>query len=179
MTPAVLTESLQWHWIEDPDTLLHSLQQHTQWHSEYLTLFGKRIKVPRQVAWQGDAGCSYRYSGVDHVASGWSPVLSALRDQLSSHYQQPFNFVLLNHYRSGADYMGWHADDEPELVGDVCSVSLGATRRLLLQLPDGSREGFDLPHGSALRIPRHWRHSLARTRRPVAARINLSFRCVR
>ena len=41
-----------------------------------------------------------------------------------------FNSVLVNCYRDGNDYVGWHADDEPEL-GDrplIASISFGATR---------------------------------------------------
>lgn len=139
-------------------------------------MYGRSIPVPRQVAWFGDRDVCYRYSGIDHLAQGWSPDTAALRDWLSGEYQVPFNFALLNHYRTGADHMGWHADDERDLVGDVCAISLGATRRLLLEPEPGQRFGVNLAHGSVIRIPRHWRHCLAKTAKPVAPRISLSYR---
>ena len=83
--------------------------------------------------------------------------------------------MLLNRYRSGRDWMGWHRDDEAEVAGRVVSVSLGATRRLRLDL-GGGKVALELEHGSVLVFDGAIRHSLARTRRPVTERINLTFR---
>jgi alkylated DNA repair dioxygenase AlkB len=99
----------------------------------------------------------------------------------------PFNFVLLNRYRDGKDAMGWHADDEPSLGCKpvIASISLGATRRLLVRARRSKREpstAVDLRHGSLLLAwgdcQHRYEHSLARTRKPVGERINLTFRNV-
>lgn len=164
--------------LPDADHWLQALQAETCWQSETIRLFGRPVSVPRQVAWFGDPGICYRYSGIDHEAEGWTTATRQLRDWLADRYQMPFNFVLLNHYRDGQDYMGWHADDERGLLGDVCSISLGATRRLLLEPGSGQRIGVELPHGCVIRIPRRWRHTLAKTAKTVAPRINLSYRQV-
>ena len=46
-----------------------------------------------------------------------------------------FNSCLLNHYRSGNDCVGWHADDETLYGKDstICSVSLGQARDFQLR----------------------------------------------
>src|SRR5690606_31058899 len=112
--------------------------------------------------------------------------LAALRARLQDALGQPFNSVLANRYRSGADAMGWHSDDEPELGPEplIASLSLGATRRFLLRHRHdaGVRLALELPAGSLLLMQgatqRCWKHALPRAARPVGERINLTFRQV-
>ena len=156
------------------------------WRDEEVLIFGRRRAVPRRVAWHGDAGARYTYSGTVHEPRPWTPALVAIRDHVSRLAGHEFNAVLLNLYRDGRDGMGWHADDEPELGVDpvIASVSLGAERRFRLKhrrLPE-ARLDIVLPHGS-LRVmagatQRHFVHALPKTAAPVGARINLTFRRV-
>ena len=164
--------------LPDADRWLRWWLDLGSWRQEQITLFGKRRKVPRLVTWYGDQGFNYRYSGTDHPCGGWPDALQALKEWAGEQYQCSYNFVLGNRYRSGEDSMGWHADDEPELLGDVCSVSLGAPRGLLLDAPQG-RVKLELDHGCVIRIPRTWRHALPKTRRASGERINLTFRQLR
>jgi alkylated DNA repair dioxygenase AlkB len=77
-----------------------------------------------------------------------------------------------------------HSDAEPELGRDpvVASLSLGATRRLVIRHKRDrkDRRDLDLVHGSLLvmrgTMQHHYRHGLPRTRHPVAERINVTFR---
>ncbi|MEM1433318.1 MAG: alpha-ketoglutarate-dependent dioxygenase AlkB [Pseudomonadota bacterium] len=161
--------------VPEPDGWLSWCEASIGWRSERITLFGQERLVPRQVAWYGEPGLCYRYSGQDHPCSGWPAALEPLRAWASEAFSTPFNFVLCNRYRDGRDSMGWHADDEPALAADVCSISFGASRRFLLEV-DGERFGIDLAHGSAIRIPRTWRHAIPKTQRPVGVRVNLTFR---
>lgn len=166
LAPCTVPEADGWlRWCEDD----------VVWHSEQIKLFGRERPVPRQVAWFGESGLAYRYSGVDHACAGWPDAIEPLRAWAAEAYATPYNFVLCNRYRDGRDSMGWHADDESSLAADVCSISLGASRRFLLEV-EGERYGFDLVHGTAIRIPRAWRHALPKTRKPTGIRINLTFR---
>ena len=47
----------------DPDLLLQRLIGDCHWQEETVTLFGKTYRQPRLVAWYGDAGTDYTYSG--------------------------------------------------------------------------------------------------------------------
>jgi alkylated DNA repair dioxygenase AlkB len=166
--------------------LFDQLRRDVQWQQEEIVIFGQRRQVPRLVAWHGDAGASYVYSGTDHQPEPWTPVLERIRDRVQALTGAPFNAVLLNLYRDGRDGMGWHADDEPELGRDpvIASLSLGATRRFCLRHRRCKELKLDLPlpHGSLLCMSgatqHHWVHALPKTRLPVAERINLTFRLV-
>jgi alkylated DNA repair dioxygenase AlkB len=140
--------------------------------------------VPRLVAWHGDPGTAYTYSGTLHEPLPWTPVLQSIRDRVQGLTGHSFNSVLLNRYRDGRDGMGWHADDERELGRDpvIASVSLGATRRFKLR-HRRLREAvatIGLAHGDLLLMAgptQHaYVHAVPKTTRPVDERVNLTFR---
>ena len=82
-----------------PADLLAEFLQSTPWSQEDITVFGKTHPQPRLVAWYGDAGARYRYSGIDHEPLPWTPTLQALRTRLEAQCECAFNSVLLNYYR--------------------------------------------------------------------------------
>lgn len=171
---------------EAADAHLATLVRTCAWRRETLTLFGRRMSTPRLTAWYGDPGCGYRYSGVAHAVTGWTPVLAALRDRITQSLDWRPNFVLANRYRDGQDCMGWHADDEPALGPSpmIVSLSFGAVRRFRLRRRDdhGTAQSLALEHGSLLLMwgstQREWQHCLPRSRRVHEERINLTFRRV-
>jgi alkylated DNA repair dioxygenase AlkB len=171
----------------EADRLFASLLATIDWRREEILMFGQRRLVPRLVAWHGDPGASYEYSGTAHAPLPWTATLLELRDRVGCLTGRQFNSVLLNRYRDGRDGMGWHADDEPELGAEpaIASVSLGATRRFALRHRRRStaRLALDLGHGDLLLMAgatqRHWLHALPKTARPVGERVNLTFRLVR
>jgi alkylated DNA repair dioxygenase AlkB len=164
-------------WLGHADELLRWCLDEIPWQIESIHVHGRTVAVPRLIAWYGDAGINYRYSGRDHVALGWPSMLDSLRDNLLGEFGIVANFALLNLYRDGADWMGWHRDDERGLGHMVASVSLGATRRFRVRDPAGCRV-LELAHGSLLILDGTRQHTLARTRRPVAPRVNLTLRMV-
>jgi alkylated DNA repair dioxygenase AlkB len=164
--------------VDEADQLFGWLTGGVRWERERITLFGRRVVVPRLVSWFGDPGVSYRYSGRAHVARGWPVQLDGIRTKLAANHGLAANFVLANRYLTGADYMGWHSDDEPEMGCRVASVSLGATRRFLTRAPGTNcSTRLDLEHGSLLLFDAALRHSLPRAA-AAAERVNLTFRSV-
>lgn len=170
----------------EADRLLASLREGIPWETHRVRLFGREVASPRLSCWIGDPGATYRYSGIRHAPHPWPEPLYMLRDRLERECGHRFNSVLANLYRDGGDAMGWHSDDEPELGPRpvIASISLGAARRFVMKhraLP-GHKLGVVLPHGSLLLMrgetQRHYRHALPRTAKPVAARINLTFRWI-
>ena len=119
----------------DADELLAELLVLPDWEQPLLHLFGRDVPTPRKVAFYGDAGVSYAYSGFVHEARPWPPSITSLRARLASEHGLRFNTVLANLYRDGRDSMGWHSDDERDLGPQpiIGSVSLGAERRFLLR----------------------------------------------
>jgi alkylated DNA repair dioxygenase AlkB len=169
----------------DAAQLLAQLSREVDWRADRIRLFGREHPIPRLQQFQGEAGLFYRYSGLQLAATPWHPLINALRPRIAALDPTPFNCALLNLYRDGADCMGWHSDDEPELGPDpvIASVSLGQPRRFVLrhrQDPQQPKIELTLENGSLLLMrgstQRHWQHALPRTRRPCTARLNLTFR---
>lgn len=183
-----------WLKPQEAAALFEQLQREVPWKQEAIQLYGRRHLQPRLTCWMADAGCSYRYSGLEQRIEPWHPAVLELLDRLDAACGCRFNAVLLNLYRDGRDAMGWHADDEPELdaTAPIASISLGATRSFRLRpRPRDSRIGeisaqahsLELAHGDLLVMDpptqRHWQHALPRRLRVHEPRLNLTFRLVR
>lgn len=172
--------------IFDPDTcsaLVNALTRSLDWQVDQIYMFGKLITTKRKVAWVADEGCSYTYSGVKKTPQAWTPELLEIKNQLEEISKWKFNSCLLNLYHDGSEGMGWHSDDEPELerAAPIASLSLGGERKFSFKhKADKESVSLALENGSVLIMhaptQEHWHHSLLKTKRPVAPRINLTFR---
>jgi len=166
------------------DALLAALRADVPWSVHRIRLFGRTVDSPRLSCWIGDPDAHYRYSGADFAPHPWPAELAPVRARLHAELGLAFNSVLANLYRDGADRMGWHSDDEPELGPEpaIASLSLGATRRFVLKdrREPARKLAIALPHGSLLLMrgatQRHYRHALPATARVVEPRLNLTFR---
>jgi alkylated DNA repair dioxygenase AlkB len=169
----------------------HALYDHLatglQWDQPSLTIAGKVHPIPRFQAWYGDGDAIYRYSGTTFVPTPWTAELNAVRRRLEEMCEARFNSVLANWYHHGAHSMGFHADNEPELGPEpvIASLSLGGARRFVLRPRRGlGAESFSviLGDGDLLEMSgetqRYWHHGVPKTTRPVAPRINLTFRLI-
>ncbi|VTS04062.1 alpha-ketoglutarate-dependent dioxygenase AlkB family protein [Tuwongella immobilis] len=168
----------------EAESLLQSLLHDTPWEQHFF--FGKPI--PRLTAWYGDAGVTYRYSGIQHNPEHWTQPLIQLRDAISENgsadgLDASFNSVLLNRYRNGQDSVAFHADNEPELGQNpiIASLSLGAVRRFRLRhVSTRETMTMNLTSGSLLwmfgTLQHHWEHALPKTNLSVGERVNLTFR---
>ncbi|CAM9310175.1 unnamed protein product [Ectocarpus fasciculatus] len=142
-----------------------------RWMQRPIKLFGREIPQPRLTCFYGRTGVSYRYSGKTLEATPWDGVpaiqeILAVAEAAAEVDTGYFNCVLLNWYRDGADYMGWHSDDEKELEkgAAIASVSLGAGRRFQLRRKKDKTQKveFILGGGSLLLMEgstqEHWQH---------------------
>lgn len=177
--PAVFNERDCASWST---SLMHSLD----WRFDQLFMFGKLITTKRKVAWVGDLGCSYTYSGVKKEPQPWIPELARIKSALEDIAHWKFNSCLLNLYHDGSEGMGWHSDDEPELDQNapIASLSLGGERKFSFKhKTDKTNASLLLENGSVLLMhaptQEFWNHSLVKTVRPVAPRINLTFRAIK
>lgn len=170
----------------EASSLFDALLDEVPWSVHRIRMFGRWVDSPRRSCWMGDGEARYRYSGAVFEPVPWHPQLADLRSRLEAACSAGFNSVLLNHYRHGGDYMGWHSDDERELGPRpvIASLSLGATRRFRLRRRDDHRLSADIPlsHGSLLVMAgdtqRLTQHALPK-QAGAGGRINLTFRCVR
>lgn len=149
-------------------------------------MFGRLITTKRKVAWIGDAGCSYTYSGVQKFPQAWTTELLEIKHQVETLANVRFNSCLLNLYHDGNEGMGWHSDDEKELdpLAPIASVSFGGVRKFAFKhRQDKTNISLFLENGSVLLMQsptqEFWQHSLTKTKRTVGPRINLTFRAIR
>lgn len=156
-----------------------------EWQQHQVFVFGRWVEQPRLTAWYGDDGFPYRYSGIELKPHSWTAPLIEMRELCEELAGARFNSVLANLYRSGADSVAWHADDESELGVDpvIASVSLGSERRFdLRHRSTGETVRVPLPSGSVLVMAgctqHRWVHQVPKTARPVGPRINLTFRLI-
>jgi alkylated DNA repair dioxygenase AlkB len=165
--------------------LLRELIDTTPWRSESITIYGKKFLQPRLIAWYGDAGQMYSYSGIALEPLPWTSTLRGVREIVEPLASETFNSVLLNYYRDHRDSMGFHSDDERELgpTPTIASVSLGATRTLVLKHKtriDLRSVRLELPAGSLLLMKgttqKYWKHGIDKQTRPCGPRVNLTFR---
>ena len=170
---------------KNSDALLHELIEETPWRSESVTIWGKTHLQPRLIAWYGDAGQSYTYSGIRLDPLRWTQTLDALRQAIEAMAGETFNSVLLNYYRNHRDSMGFHSDDERELgpAPIIASLSLGATRTFILKHKtrvDLKPVRIDLHSGSLVVMKgttqRFWKHGIDKQTKPCGPRVNLTFR---
>ncbi len=163
------------------------LQKETPWQQDKITVFGRTHLQPRLTALYGNEGKPYGYSGIVMQPHQWTPLLIHIKTQVETACETTFTTVLLNYYRDGRDGNGWHADNEKELGRDpvIASVSLGAERWFHLRHNDDKnlKQKILLEHGSLLLMQgstqHHWKHQIPKTARPMASRINLTFRVIR
>lgn len=159
------------------------LKSSLAWEERAIKIAGKSIMMPRLVAWYGDEGLSYRYSGITHYSDGWQPDLYQLKLQLENFLNAKFNNVLCNYYRNENDSVSWHADNEKELGAAplIASLSLGAPRNFQMR-HKLTREKITIPlhHGDLLVMypptQQYWVHAIPKERYSVGERINLTFR---
>jgi len=171
-------------WIEPAEArrLLEILLDEIPWEDHAITIAGRKVAVPRRVAYYGPF--PYTYSGIIHPARALPPVVSALRDRIEEVTARPFNTVLMNLYRSGSDSVSWHSDDDYPHGGHpaVASLSLGETRRFRIAHKRRATERYaiDLTAGGLLLMDGtsqlDYRHALPKSAKPVGPRVNLTFR---
>jgi alkylated DNA repair dioxygenase AlkB len=182
----VLPPDFRWipGWLDAAraDALFATVAAEAAWEDPMLRIAGRAIPMPRRVAFYGPR--DYAYSGLVHTARPLPGWLDALRRSVEETAGEPFNTVLLNLYRSGADSVSWHSDDDYANDGHpaVASLSLGATRRFRIASRRRKEERYaiDLTSGGLLvmagRSQLDYRHALPRTRLAVGPRINLTVR---
>ena len=160
------------------------LRQNVKWQQDDIKVFGKTYKQPRLTALYANNENPYSYSGITMRPNPFTPELFAIKTDIEHEVKHQFTSVLLNLYRDGNDSNGWHADNEKELGTNpiIASVSFGEVRPFHFKhrhLKD-QRHKIDLHHGSLLimkgEMQIYWLHQIAKTKRDIGERINLTFR---
>ena len=174
--------------IDDATALYNTLLNELPWQSDIVTLFGKTHITTRQIVWMGDTDADYQYSGHVRQTVPWSDIVFHVKQKIEQALAEVgvttnFNTCLLNYYPSGADGMGYHADDEKELGHQpvIASLSLGAARKFVFKHKK-TQDKVELYLESGQLVVMHgdtqnfWKHTITKTKTVDAGRISLTFR---
>lgn len=169
----------------ESNQLFTDLLNQIAWKHEPIKIFGKSVLQPRLTAYYGTK--AYTYSQVTMQPLPWNAPLLQIREKIEPLVNTQFNGVLLNLYRDGQDYMGWHSDDEKELApgAAISSLSLGESRRFIFRRRDDRQVKceLNLSDGDFLVMggdtQKFWQHHVPKSAKSTQPRINLTFRVLR
>ncbi|WP_415878434.1 alpha-ketoglutarate-dependent dioxygenase AlkB family protein [Methylomonas sp. TEB] len=169
----------------ESDAIYRRLLQEQNWPDNCYSVAGREFTLPRLQTWHADPGIVYSYSNNLLKTRPWTPLLSDIRQKIEQFLNFSFNSVLVNLYRNGDDYVGWHADNEAELGPQpfITSLTLGATRQFAFRHKKTAESGSILLTSGMLLIMQpdfqhHWLHSIPVDQKLTQGRINLTFRRV-
>ena len=161
------------------------LLKEINWQHDVVKIFGKEIITKRKVAFLGDEGISYKYSGKTKIAEKWIKILSEIKSTVEQISGEKFNACLLNYYHNGSEAMSWHSDNEKEILrhSAIASVSFGAERKFGFKHNFSKEEIFLMLENGSLLIMKdktqiYWKHKLYTNAKITEPRINLTFRTI-
>jgi alkylated DNA repair dioxygenase AlkB len=162
------------------------LKKTVNWQQDDITLFGKTYKQPRLTSLYANNSQPYSYSNITMQPTIFTSELQQIKSDIEQEVEHQFTSVLLNLYRNGNDSNGWHADNEKALGKNpvIASLSFGETRPFHFKhrhIKD-ERHKINLNHGSLLlmrgEMQHYWLHQIAKTKKTIGERINLTFRTI-
>ena len=163
--------------------LYEELLNKINWENERVVMFGKEIITKRKVAFYSDPLIAYTYSSKTKIGLPWKDPLFILKNIVESLTKQTYTACLLNLYHNGEEAMGWHCDNEKEIIANssIASLSIGASRKFSFKHKVTKETiSIQLGNGSLLEmkgtIQTHWLHTLPKSKKITESRINLTFR---
>lgn len=146
-------------------------------------MYGKEVKSPRMTYFFGK---EYTYTGQTKKGTEFTEVISFISNKIEKHLNLKkgyFNGCLLNLYRDGKDSIGYHSDNEKDMVTEaiIAVVSLGAERIFCIKNNITKQVfKFSLPDCSLTIMnpicQTEWKHSIPKEPWINEERISLTFR---
>ena len=182
---------------EDARVFLYYLLTGVDWEQQQINVYGLK-NIPRLTKnWSLDGDVTYTYSKKKFKTEVIPDTINWIRescllyrsdvvipDYSRSHGVETFNYCLGNLYQDGRDYISYHADDEPEILGMVAGMSFGAERDMLFR-NKRTREvtTIVIPHNSLLvmfpNCQKVFDHSIPKRAKINKPRVSLTFRTIK
>ena len=152
-----------------------------------MVVFGREVSASRQTCSFGsNPNKVYRYSGTTARVdlAEFPDSVKTIQQKIENILNEKFNFVLLNWYKNGVDYIGEHSDNETGLIknGVIACVSLGAERKFVFKNKKDKKlvKKMELENGSLIvmggKTQQYWKHSIPKQKKIKEGRISLTFR---
>lgn len=149
-----------------------------------IALAGKAIDTPR---WHQSYGLPYLFSGVLHAAVPIPPLLQRIKKWVEKASVAQYDQILVNWYEGGKDYIGFHSDDERQLVPGTPIYSFtycedkGVRDFVIKNKKTTDTElTLKMPHNSMLvmggETQTYYKHGVPKRLRQTGKRINVTLR---
>lgn len=172
------------NFINQTDSLkiFDELKNKVPWVHGVYNMFGKPVKTPRVLyaMRNKDVDITKSYKVTDSME--WLPSIESIKQEIIKVTNKQISYAQLNYYRNGDEYIGPHTDSEVKDGDIIASISLGATRKFVLNKIDDKTNKYtmDLENGSLLIMnenaaKKHYKHALPKMKN-AGPRINITFR---
>lgn len=133
--------------VENPDQVFKDLCEQIDWEHR---------ETARSEYFSSDFPDPYSYGNGDgrrtYLPRPYHPHVLAIREKLEKETGFVYEVCFLNYYKDGHDFLGWHADDSPEMddARPIVTLSLGAEREIWFcpQEDKNDKTVMKLAHGS-------------------------------
>jgi hypothetical protein len=187
------------YWLQskgiEPNELYDSLCGSAHFTRPIIKIFSYNGPTPRDQIAIGDEGMdSHEYTGTSVPMISWDKIdervekirqcISATEDLMALSCSSIPNSCLINYYKNGADYVGYHSDKElKDESQTVYTVTLGTPRKFVLQHKSTKRNVVVTPQAGDLlmmtgRTQELWKHAIPKVsvNRCSTGRISLTYR---
>lgn len=181
--------SRKWMKKKDAEELYEFLVNSCEFKQERAKIGINEFDVPRLQFYCGDdTSKSHRYRQGDKKGTKlneWIPELKDIRDRVEDETGIHFDSCLVNYYRNGEDYIGFHGDKEVEPpLNPVFTLSLGVSRRFIFRPYENTNSSEDieiqLHSGNAILMlyetQKQYKHGIPKQLRIKEGRISVTFR---
>ena len=159
-------------YVNDPDKLFAELKEKIDWGIWKFEMHGREVQSPRLIS----------VVHFDDEDTSDFPELLKIKARVEKVTGLEFRYGVCNYYRSGLDYIAYHADNENLNGNTVVSVTTGSTRKFVMKhkFRKDVKFVFPLNHGDVLilnddAIRRVYRHGIPKQVNG-GERINITFR---
>jgi len=189
--PKAVSETQCQEWLKQLNQTFVDLFKPT-----YVTVWNQTFEERRRVLGFSREDKSYVYSGkevtpllfrdypiIDDILT---KVMKSVRTLKEYQNLEDPDFIIMNWYRDGKDYISPHSDDETSISQNrpIVSLSLGATRTFAFYPKTGKTttrvDALNLTSGSICIMGKgcqtHYKHGIPESKRVKEARWNLTFR---
>lgn len=147
-------------------------------------IFGKQCKSPRDVCFIGNCdNTTYSYSGISLQTIQWdSELIDPILEKIKEITGEDYNCALVNKYVDNNDYIGFHKDNEKELLNkNIVSLTFGQERRFIIKNAEEKHE-IKIKDGDLVVMTkncnRNYYHGIPKEKKALGTRYNMTFRRV-
>jgi alkylated DNA repair dioxygenase AlkB len=122
-----------------------------------------------------------------YTSVSMNDMVKSMMNKLNEDFDCEYNICFLNYYKNEKEFLGWHADDSPEMDSNhpIAVISFGAEREIWTKkmgekgvVPDENK--YSLEDGSLFIMPAGFQennlHRIPKCDRPCGGRVSLTFR---